>query len=298
MLFFGLVIGAIIFVAGLATYYLAPRVGPNPLFGVRVGYAFASREVWDKTNRAGGILLALIGSGTVALSLLLTLLKVAGQNGFFWLTVALIGALLGATAWMFIYARGLAQATPLAREIKPVKFRWAYLAPVLVTFALLVAVAAYVYPTLPAERMATHFNLAEQPDGWMPRDSFLVSYLGLALLFVALDALAVIVATREPLIAFGRWGARWRLDPERGLIYAGCAFALVNLILLVVLWDVARFNTRGAHLFPLSLLFWMIFPLIAILVALFFLLARREALQDADHATDADPSYPNEPVTR
>lgn len=277
MLDFGLGMGVLLVAIGLVTYWLAPRVGPNPIFGVRVGYSYASREVWDKTNRVGGALIVLVGIGAATLGVALRWLNVAPREGIGILTAAMLAALLGATAWLFLYARNLARGTAIARELAPIRFRWLYVAPALVTFALLVALAAYVYPTLPAERVATHFNLAEQADGWQPRDEFLMMYLGLAALFVALDVIAVFVATREPLIAFGRWGARWRLDPERGLIYTGIALGLMNLILIAVLWDVTWFNTRGVHAFSLSLLFWMIFPLIAILIGMFFLLGRREA---------------------
>jgi uncharacterized membrane protein len=275
MLFLGLSIGALLFVAGLATYFLAPRVGPNPIFGVRVGYSYASREVWDKTNRFGGALLALVGVGTALFGVLLQWLNVAPRDGVSILTIAMLLAVLGATVWMFVYARGLARGTTIAREIAPVKFRWAYLAPVLLTFAVLVALAVYFYPQLPADRVATHFNIAEQPDGWQARDEFLVMFLGLAALISVLDVIAVVVATREPLIAFGRWGSSWRLDPERGLIYAGVALAVTNLIFIAALWDIAWFNTRGAHAFPLSAFFWVLIPLIAILVVMFFGLARR-----------------------
>jgi len=276
VLYFGLGIGALLLVAGLATYFFAPRVGPNPIFGVRVGYSYANRDVWDRTNRFGGALLALIGIGTAILGVLLQSLGVATRDGITILTIAMLVAVLGATAWMFVYARGLAQGTPIAREIAPVQFRWAYLAPVLVTFALLVALAAYFYPQLPADRVATHFNFAGQADGWQSRDEFLALFLGIAALIVILDVLAVIVATREPLIAFGRWGSHWRIDPERGLIYAGSAFAATNLIFIAVLWDIGWFNTRGAHAFPLPLFLWILIPLIAFLVGLFFVLARRE----------------------
>lgn len=276
MLNFGLGMGTLLFLIGLAVYYVAPRVGPNPIFGVRVGYAYANRQVWDKTNRFGGALVALVGVGTAILGILFQLLDLTSRQATGVLAIAMIAALLGATAWMFVYARGLAQGTAIARQVAPVRFRWAYLAPVLITFALLAAVAAYLYTSLPVDRMATHFNINEQPDGWMPRDSFIVSYLGMALLFVILDAVAVVVATREPLIAFGRWGANWRLEPERGLIYVGVAFALVNLILVGVLLNVAWFNTRGMFLFPFSALLLSIVPLIAILIALFFFLGRRE----------------------
>jgi uncharacterized membrane protein len=272
---FGWIIGGILVLAGLATYLFAPRFGPNPIFGVRVGYSYASREVWDATNRFGGALLALVGAGIALLGVLLQVLGVAPRQGIGILTAVLFIALLGATAWMFLYARRLARGAPLAHQIAPVEFRWAYLAPVLLTFALLVALAAYWYPHLPADRVATHFNLAEQPDGWQSRDEFFATFLGLAALFVVLDVMVVIVATREPLIAFGRWGARWQLDPARGLVYTGLALALMNVIFGVVLWDVAWFNTRGVHAFPLAWLSWMIFPLIALLMVMFFWLARR-----------------------
>jgi uncharacterized membrane protein len=277
MLYFGLLIGGLLLVAGLATYFFAPRIGPNPIFGVRVGYSYASREVWDQTNRFGGALLALVGLGIALLGVLLQMLGVAPREGMNILVAAMLVATLGATVWMFVYARRLAQGAPIAREIAPVKFRWTYLAPVLITFALLVALAAYVYPQLPADRVATHFNIAEQPDGWQSRDEFFAMFLGLAALFVILDLIAVIVATREPLIAFGRWGARWQIDPGRGLVYTGLALALMNLIFIAALWDIGWFNTRGVHAFPLSLFFWILVPLIVLLIAFFFLLARRTA---------------------
>ena len=275
MMTFGLGMGALLFGIGIITYVFAPRVGPNPFFGVRVGYSYASREVWDKTNRFGGILIALVGLVLMGLALILQLLNIAVRDGMTILTAALFVTLLGSVVWMFVYARGLAQGTAIAREVTPVKFRWAYLAPVVVTFVLLAALAAYFYPSMPADRLATHFDFNDQPNGWSSRDGFLVTFLGMAALFVLLDAAVVFIATREPLIAFGRWGSNWRLDPERGLIFAGIAFALTNLIFMAALWDVAWFNTRGVHAFPLSLFLWMIIPLIVILGGLFFLLGRR-----------------------
>jgi uncharacterized membrane protein len=276
MVYFGLGMGSLLVLIGLATYYIAPRVGPNPIFGVRNGYAYASREVWDKTNRYGGALLTLVGIGIAIAGVAGQLLNLPSGMGMPLLTIILLVAMLGSTARMLIYSRTLAQGTTLAHELAPVKFRWAYLAPVLVTFALLVAVMLYFYPALPAAQMATHFDINDQPNGWMPRDVFVVSYLGLAALFVILNAVAVIVATREPLIAFGRLGAHWRIDPERGLIFAGFAFALTNIIFIVALLATAWYNIHGTQLFPLSALVWMILPMIAIFMALFFALARRE----------------------
>ncbi|HEX9076759.1 MAG TPA: hypothetical protein VF932_13330, partial [Anaerolineae bacterium] len=123
---------------------------------------------------------------------------------------------------------------------------------------------------------ATHFNLYNQPDGWSTRDGFLISFFGMAGLFVLLNAAVVFIATREPIIALGRWGSTWRLDPERGLIYMGLALGFANLILSAALWDIAWFNTRGVHAFPLSVFLWLLVPVVAVFVGLFFLLGRRE----------------------
>jgi uncharacterized membrane protein len=272
---YGFGMGGLLIGIGLLTSYLAPRVGPNPIFGVRVGYSFANREVWDKTNRFGGALIALIGIAIGGLSAFFALLNVPAATSMAWITGAMIVALLAATGWMFVYARRLAQRSAIAREVTPVTFRWAFVAPVLATFALLVAVMVLAYPQLPAEHLATHFDLRNQPDGWSSRVGFILGFGGLAALYTLIDIGAVVLALREPLVAFGRWGSHWRLEPDRGLLYSGIAFSLVNLILIAVFADIFWFNTRGLHLFPLSALLWIGVALVALLVALFFLLGRR-----------------------
>ncbi|MGE5264459.1 MAG: SdpI family protein [Acidobacteriota bacterium] len=276
MLTLGLGMGGLLFGIGLITYVFAPKVGPNPIFGVRVGYSYANREVWDKTNRFGGTLIALVGLMVALLAPVLQWLNLSEADGIRALTALMLAAILGSVIWLFIYARDLAQGTIIAREMAPVHFRWAFLAPVLVTMGLLVAVALYFYPVLPVDRLATHFNLDNRPDGWSTRDGFLMGFFGMAGLFVLLNAAVVFIATREPIIALGRWGSTWRLDPERGLIYTGVALGFANLILLVALWDIAWFNTRGVHAFPLSIFLWLLVPIIAMFVGLFFLLGRRE----------------------
>lgn len=275
MLTFSLLIGTILVIAGAATYYLAPRVGPNPIFGMRVGYAYASREIWDKTNRFGGMLFVVVGIGIAFFGLVLQLLNIVGRDAINILAITMIVALFGATTWVIIYARGLAQGTAIAREFVRIRFRWVYLVPILVTFVLLVAFTLYIYPTLPAERVPSHFNINDQPDGWQSRDEFLLTFLGMSGLFLALNALIVFVATREPIIAFGRWGNSWQMDPERGLMFAGLAFALVNLIFIAVLWNIWWFATRGVLAFSFWWILWLTIPLIGVIIALFFALARR-----------------------
>jgi uncharacterized membrane protein len=276
MFIFSLLVGALLFLAGLATYYFAPRVGPNPIFGVRLGYSYASREVWDQSNRVGGALMAATGLALIPLASILKLAGIADSTGVGIVVGVMILALIGEMAWLFVYTRGLAQGTPIARELKPVAFRWSYVAPTLVTLALLLALAAYLYPQLPAERVATHFNIRGEADDWSARDQFYLMYLGLALFINALDWGVVWWATREPLVAFGRWGTSWRLDPERGLIYVAIAFALMNLIFVGVLWDIAWFTAHGAHAFPMEAYLGVVGAVVVVAIALFFILGRRE----------------------
>ncbi len=275
MLTLGFGLGSLVFVVGVITYFLAPRVGPNPIFGVRVGYSYASREVWDRTNRFGGELFSLIGIGIAGLSAFLAFLNVPASSGIAWITGTLIVMVLVATGWMFVYARRLALGTEISHQVAPVQFRWAYVAPVLASFGLLVALMALTYSQLPADRLATHFDLNYRPDGWSTRNGFVLGFAGLAALFVLADLFAVVIAAREPIVAFGRWGSHWILDPARGLVYAGIAFSSLNLFLAVVYLDIVSFNTRGVHLFPLAWILWTSVVLVALLIGLFFLLGRR-----------------------
>lgn len=276
MLLFALLIGGILVAVGIATYIFAPIVGPNPIFGVRIGYAYANRETWDKTNRFGGALMALVGVAMLIIGLILQAMNFSMPAGMTALTIILLAGMGIAMVGMFAYARNIAQSQPIARELVAVPFRWYYLAPVLVTFALLVAFMLFIYPTLPANRVPSHFNIYDQPDSWQTRDQFVLTFLGMPALIVVLNGLIVFIATREPLIAFGRWGTGWRLDPASGLIFVGTIFAIVNLIMIALLWNIWWLTTTGALAFSFSLILWMTIPLIGFIIALFFVLGKRE----------------------
>ena len=276
MLMISLLLGGILVLAGIVTYIFAPRVGPNPIFGVRIGYAYANRETWDKTNRFGGMLMAMVGIGTAIVGFVLQLLNIAGRDATNVVVVVMLAALVAGMGWVFFYARGLAQGTSLARQLVPVKFRWAYLAPTLITLLLFIAFAVYIYPALPVDRVPSHFNLNDQPDGWQSRNEFIATFLGMSVLFLLLNVLIVFVAAREPMISFSRWGTAWRLDPERGLVFAGLAFALANLIFIAILWNVWWLVTWGALAFSFWWILAMIVPLVAAIIGLFFVLGRKE----------------------
>lgn len=277
MLYFGVGMGALLVVIGLATYFLAPRVGPNPFFGVRVGYSYASREVWDKSNRFGGAVIAAIGLLLPILAGLMTILGMDEASGMAGLSGVMMVLLLGSVGVMFVYTRNLARGVPMTHAIAPVKFRWWYILPQMITFLLVVALLAYFYPQLPQGRMATHFGLDDQPNGWMTRATFAETIIGLGAFILAMNVAIVLIATREPMIAFGRMGTRWQITPANGVIFMSIVFAMTNVIIFIAVADTIAFNLNGAHLFPLSLLGWMLLPFMALIVGLFFVLAKRKA---------------------
>jgi len=165
MLYFALGLGALLAAVGLLTYWLAPRVGPNPWFGLRTGYSMASREVWDRSNRAGGLAFVACGLVQGLLAVALACLGVGERMAITILMVGLFLSLFSSLAWLILYSRRLAQGTRVARELRPVAFKWSYLAPALISLAFFLTMAAYLYPQLPAHRLASHFDLAGNPDG-------------------------------------------------------------------------------------------------------------------------------------
>jgi uncharacterized membrane protein len=74
MIYIGLALGAVMIVVAAATYWLAPKVGPNPWFGMRTGYSVVNREIWDKSNRLGGVLFGAVGLVEWLLTVTVTLL--------------------------------------------------------------------------------------------------------------------------------------------------------------------------------------------------------------------------------
>jgi uncharacterized membrane protein len=279
MMYLGLALGAVMIVVAAATYWLAPKIGPNPWFGMRTGYSVASRDVWDKSNRLGGVLFGAVGLVEWLLTVAVTLLALdAATTSAVFMGWLVLGA-GGATAWGLLYSRKLAQATQLARDLKPVPFRWSYVAPVLGSAAVLVAVALLFYPQLPADHIATHFAMDGSANGWMDRNGFMLSWLILAGLFTLLDLAVVVWTTKEPLIAVDRLGDKWWMGPERGLTFMAALFTFLNLFFCVIVWDTAAFTLQGAHAIPANMLIWTVVPILVAVVSGFFLLAQRKDLR-------------------
>lgn len=274
-LMFGVLLGGLLVVIGLITAVFAPRVGPNPFFGVRTGYSYANRGVWDQSNRVGGLAMSAIGGLLIVLTGILWLVGLGPAQAMLILTGVMLVSLLGMTGWLFMYTRRLALGTDFSQTLTPVVFDPRALLPPVGAWALLALTALALYPSLPPV-LATHFDLAGQPDGWSRRESFFVFYLGLAAMMTLIPVGIALIAQREPVIGLSRLGG-WRLDPMYGIRVVAWIMALTNLFLLMILLDLAWFAWYGAHVVSLPLLVTAFtVALLGSLVALFFRYARRE----------------------
>lgn len=273
-------LGLLLIAIGALTWWLAPIVGPNPWFGIRTGYSVASRDVWNRSNRVGGLLFAAAGLVECLMTATLPVLGLAPGDARTLLYGWLVAGALLAGGIGLLYSRRLGMATAEARDLKPVPFRWAYVAPVLVSGTLLLLFAAWLYPQLPAANLATHFDAAGNANGWMSRDEFMVTFLVLGAIFSLMDVAVVLWATREPLIAVDRLGDSWWMSPERGLVFMAGLMTFLNLFFGFLLWDTAVFNLSGAHAIPASLLMWIVAPILAAVIIGFFALAQRRRMAE------------------
>ncbi len=245
---FGYLMGVLLVLIGVATYLWAPRVGPNPFFGVRTGYSYANRQVWDQSNRVGGLAMTGIGVLLLVVAAVLQLMGAPLATALWVLTAVMLTTLLGTMGWLFVYTRRLALGTDTARSLAPVRLDWSLFAPAAGAWALLAVTLLALYPRLP-DPLVTHFNAAGQPDGWSSRGSFTVLYLGIGLLMALIPTVAALVARYEPVIGLSRLGG-WRLEPRQGILVSSWGMALANLFLLVVLLDLVWFNWYAVHLLP------------------------------------------------
>jgi len=276
VLWFGFGLGAVLVVVGAITYFLAPRVGPNPIFGLRTGYNLVSREVWDKSNRVGGAAMALVGLLALVATPLIVWAVPREGTAFTAIIIVVIGPLLATTGWLFAYTRRLAQGTVLASSLRVVPLCWRRMALPLGSLAVVGVNALVAWRLLPPGPVASHFNLAGEADGWSSRLALVLIFVIASAILTLIPVIVNLVASREPAIAISRLGGLY-LPPERGLAYVGATIAVTNLFMVVILWDIVDFNTRGAHLAPsIGGVIWpAVAVLLAAIVGLFFVYARR-----------------------
>ncbi|MCI0438991.1 MAG: SdpI family protein [Chloroflexi bacterium] len=260
-LLFGVGTGLILAIAGWATYALAPRVGPNPLFGVRTGYSMVSREVWDQSNRAGGVALVVAGALVALAGVLVGAFGPSdAEIAFVVVTGALIALLLMAVTWMVLYSRWLAKGVqPVSSRPIRVSMRWAIPAG-----ALAIGLSAFLLATasqLPAENVATHFGFDGTPNDWMSRAGYTALSVALVLGLFAIHTGILYLVSRISIPGADEWPVTG--ESAVGL-FVGIMIAM-QVVLALVFFDVYWFNTRNEHFLPMALL--VAIPLLLTFVA-------------------------------
>jgi len=252
ILLFGFGTGVLFVVLGLATFYLAPKVGPNPVFGLRTVHTMTHRDVWDAANRLTGLVLMGLGVLYALLTLLLHWLAVSATAGVLILAGTMLVLLLGSVVGLAGYARRLSEGRGIRRETSPVPFRWRYVAPSLLIIGVTLALAAWAYPQLPS-LIATRFDLEGSPRSWSSPERLMATVLGAQWLLLAVQLFLVALVTRWPW-ALALEEAGWPFDRPQLLETLSGVWALVQGVIALFTADTVWYNVQGAHLFPQALL--------------------------------------------
>ncbi|MDY6866263.1 MAG: SdpI family protein [Halobacteriota archaeon] len=208
MFLIGLSIGALITLVAVMGYFLAPKIGPNPWFGVRIGYTFIDRGVWDEVNRYAGKLLTIVGVFLMILSLFLEVdpadqEKIAETIIIF----AIVMICLCVLVLIRIYLRSAYMAEELdgrkttdktLRRLEPLEIHWIYGAAPIIAFLALVLLLFTYYAELPQE-MASRFDLNGNPVVWMDKGDYMALYLVASLSFPTMALIIMRVGVRYPM---------------------------------------------------------------------------------------------------
>jgi uncharacterized membrane protein len=154
--------------------------------------------------------------------------------------------------------------------MRPLHFRWRYIALPLVILVVSVTMAAIFYARLPAD-LAYHFTDGS-PDRWMPGALFLAWMLVPQFLLAALAAGIVLGVIRLAGPRQSRPGA------ERILGVMGNMVALPQVVLSFAMANIFSYNAYGAQIMPLWLFTVIIMALSGIVLGIFFLLALKQTL--------------------
>lgn len=128
------------------------------------------------------------------------------------------------------------------------KSRWTSLIVLLVTAAIYGALVMHFYPILP-DRIASHFNGAGQPDGWMPKRDFVLSFgIILGVLWVVMSAVNAMLP-RLPQDQINLPNKAYWLAPERSAAtwdyitgYMNFTVAATLALLIAVVYSVFQAN--------------------------------------------------------
>ncbi len=252
-----LIISLVYLGVALLQYLVAPRVGPNPVLGFKVGHTFASREVWEKSNR-------FVGKIMLVHALLLFPISLLGDDFMTIFFIAFLTPLILIIPVGLRYASGTLELVGSRKgygaveRIKPVEVRGFWLWFPLLTYVILLSMMLITYPHLP-DTFATHFNAQGNPDSWSSRSSFLTVYSLISLLPVSIAYTMVFLARRHPLFLHpGRMGFKRDAILQMELITMG----MMEIMFILIYYGIFLYATRGINYLNIFTIFSIIIVLL------------------------------------
>lgn len=271
MLLFGVIISLILVIAGLAMWFIAPKIGPNPWFGFRIGYSLSSKEAWDLSNIYSGKLMTYSALILTFISLILP-----EEAKYFGVYLVLLFVSIGFVLVLsFKYAARIAEEKGYKEKYKVVteEVEIVYskpMAPITVSkffaiapfipVAILIMMSLFYYDDL-SSRMATHFDTGGNPDGWSDKFTALSIMIISALSFALLNLLLIWIGKVRPMIFHRGSLSMERSDPLR---FASLMFTGICSIFIPLQADLIWYDLHEEHIIS----FWALIGMIIIIIML------------------------------
>ena len=192
-----LLIVAFYLVMAVLQYSVAPKLGPNPYFGLKIGYTLSSKEVWVKANKKVGYLMILHGIILIPFSV------VAGDNVLLFILPFLVPLIAISIYGIWYSARLLEtieKSGPYSKvPIKPIKLSLPWKISPLLLVLITVAFICVTYPSLP-NVVAVHFDSSGNPNGWSSRETLVQLYFVYLATFAAVAYLLIYAGEKHPIL--------------------------------------------------------------------------------------------------
>ncbi len=191
-----LIINSLYLITGIMEFWLAPKVGPNPYFGFKIGYTFADREVWNRTNRLMGKFImmhsailfptALVSNFLLPYTLLLTIPLIA----FIPFGIRYASILLE--------MKGAKSESVSYKKIESINLGYSWSLSPLIFYLALILFEIITYSSLP-EIVAVHFDSYGNPNGWSTKSSFIITYSLFSLISPGISYLFIYLGKKHPM---------------------------------------------------------------------------------------------------
>ncbi len=244
---------------------VAPRLGPNPYIGFRVGYTLSDEEVWKKSN-------VLMGEFMLVHSLFLIPFCFYSVPMVYFLIFLLVPMLLFIPVGIkyaaeLLETKSRGESAGRGEAMKPITLGIPWLISPAIFYAILLLYMSLTYSQLP-EVIAVHFDSSGSPNGWATRNSFVFTYALYALILPGIAYLFAYLGYRYPMYVHpGR--TRFPRDAYLKTLFIAMDLALV--FLLFVYYTIYLYATQ---FIVLGIGYTLIFTVIIVLVPIGYLVSK------------------------